>query len=676
MKGLNSIVKKITDPVNRLFTRTLRAVACLLFACCLSSCSFLDIVPDNTITVEDYFANKQSAYQALSNVYAGLPNNQYIHNTEWLLGDDWLGQRDATRASSGLAGSRIMAGDQNASDPLLGFWEGSNYATDMYERIRMANTFFEYFHLVKDITAAERTQWLAQVKFLKAYFHFILIQYYGPIVIVDANLPPNSSAEDLFVSRSKVDECFDYVLRLMDEAIPDLDDEVMEDELGMVSRAAAKAIKARVLLFRASPLFNGPADLFGGFLDHDGQPFFPMDAENSPAWTQKWKDAETAVNEAISYCEAEGYGLYEYEEQPYKFDIEDWNANPDLKLFYTLRMLIVDPWNKECIWGRTYNPTSSGTLQDASNLRLPRTYNNGVYETAANSWNWAAATYQAMSRYYTRNGLPIDVDKTFDRNNMLRLVSTPEEDDPEYVKWRGILQPDFLTVKMYLDREPRFYANLGITGGYWRAHQYCIPTEMYGGTAGGYDPGINTTDFYWTGIGVKKFVHPESKSGSWLRQVHFPYPIIRMADLYLMKAEILNQLYGPGQNVWDEVNRIRSRAGIPDVEEVWADPGLVNSLYLNRHLDKSGMREIIMRERAIELSFEGSRYWDVVRYKRGAAEFNEPITGWRADTYGSTNFFRLEVKQRRRFLNRNYLWPISINEMNTNANMIQSYGWE
>ncbi|MDR1864596.1 MAG: RagB/SusD family nutrient uptake outer membrane protein [Bacteroidales bacterium] len=691
MKELNNIIKKIAVQTLHatslqsngnavtaagVFNRIVRAAACLLFAGCLSACSFLDIVPDNTITLEDYFSNKQEAYNALSNVYAGLPNDHLIHNTTWLLGDDWLGQRDATRASSGLAGTRIMAGEQNSSGPLLGFWDGSNYATHMYQRIRMANTFFEYIHLVKDLPENERTQWIAQVKFLKAYFHFILIRHYGPIPIVDVNLPPNSQAEELFISRNKVDECFDYVIRLINEAIPDLDDDIMDDELGMVSKAAAKAIKARILLFRASPLFNGPSDLFGGFLDHDKQPFFPMDAEGSPAWTQKWKDAEEAVNEAITYCLDEGFDLYEYEEQPYKFDTEDWNANPDLKRYYTLRMLIADPWNKECIWGRTHKVDQGGTLQDASNLRLPATYTNGVSEDTGNSWNWGSATYQAMSRYYTKNGLPIDVDKTFDRNNMSRMVSTPAATDPEYDRWRGIMQPSFLTVKMYLDREPRFYANLGISGGYWRAHQYCIPTQMYGGTAGGYNPSNSQTDFYWTGIGVKKFVHPESKSGNWVRQIHFPYPIIRMADLYLMKAEIVNELYGPGEDVWREVNKIRSRAGIPDVETVWADADLVNSLYLNRHLDKVGMREIIMRERAIEFAFEGSRYWDVVRYKRGPVEFNEPVTGWSATTYSAANFFRLEIKQRRRFLNRNYLWPISINEMNTNSNMIQSYGWE
>jgi hypothetical protein len=654
-----------------------RAAAILLLTATLVSCGkFLDIVPDNTITLEDYFTNKEMAYNALSNVYAGLPQDQQIHGTEWMMGDDWLGQRDATKNHSGVIGSQIMEGLQTTSSPMLGFWEGSNYATPLYRRIRQANTFFDYIHLAKDLTDKERKQWTAQVKFLKAYYHFLLIQHYGPIVIVDKNLPNNSTSDQLFVSRSKVDDCFNYVIDLIDEAIPDLDDEIMDDELGMVSMAAAKAIKARILLFRASPLFNGPTDLFGDFRDHDGQPFFPMDAEGSDAWTQKWKDAETAVNHAIEYCLGEGFDLYEYEDQPYKFDMDDWKANTaNMQLLYTLRMLIVDPWNKECIWGRTYSPGDAGTIQDASNIRLPRTFTNGIQETTANSWNWAGATYQVMARYYTKNGLPIEVDKTFDTNNMYRSIATPDTSDVAYTPLRGIMQPNYTTIKMYFDREMRFYANLGITGGYWRGHQYRIDTEFYGGTPGGYEPSVSTGDFEWSGIGVQKFVHPESKSGSWLRQVHFPYPIIRMADLYLMKAEILNQLYGPGQNVYDEINKVRTRAGIPNVEVVWANPALVNSLYLNYHTTKDGMREIIMRERAIELAFEGSRYWDVVRYKRGTTEFNSPATGWSGTAYGSLNFFRLEVKQRRKFLERNYLWPISLNELNTNANLIQSPGW-
>lgn len=643
----------------------------------LSSCNeFLDIVPDNTITLEDFFANKEMAYNALSNVYAGLPQNQHIHSTQFLLGDDWLGQRDATKAHSGLVGTRIMEGDQNTTSPLLSFWQGSNYATDLYEVIRSANTFLEYIDLVQDMSVEEKDEWIAQVNFLKAYYHFLLIQHFGPIAIVNENLPPNATAEQLFVKRVKIEEGFDYVINLIKEAIPKLSNNTLDDQLGMVNQSAAKAILARIMLFRASPFFNGNNDLFGDFYDHDGKTFFPMDTEGSERWTQKWNDALKAVNDAITHCEGEGFRLYEFEEQPYKFDTDDWKANKEtMQHIYSLRMLIVDPWNKECVWGRTHAKSQSSTLQDASNIRLPRTFTNGVQETTGNSYNWAGATYQMMARYYTTNGLPIEVDRTFDKNNMYRLITTPEEDSEEYQSLRGVLQPSFMTINMYLKREPRFYANLGITGGYFRAHQYRIDTEMYGGTPGGYDPSVSPTDFLWSGIGVQKFVHPESKSGSWVRQIHFPYPIIRMADLYLMKAEILNEINGPSQQVYDEVNKIRARAGIPNLEDVWSDPNLCSNLYLNSHLTKLGMRDIIMRERSIEFAFEGSRYWDVVRYKKATSEFNVPVTGWTGTAYGQQNFFRLEVKQRRRFLNRNYLWPISLNELNTNANLIQNPGW-
>ena len=646
------------------------------FTLLISCADFLDIVPDNTIILEDYFANKEMAYNALSNVYAGLPANNRIHYTEFLLGDDWLGQRDATKAQSGLVGTRIMEGGQTATSPLQSFWQGNNYGKPLYEVIRSANTFLEYIYLVDDMAKEEKDQWIAQVKFLKAYYHFILIQHYGPIVIVDKNLPPNATSEELFATRSKVDESFNYVIGLIKESIPDLSNDIGDDQLGMVNQSVAKSILARVLLYRASPFFNGNIDLFGDFYDHDGKQFFPMDEQGSAPWTQKWNDALSAVNDAITHCEGEGIKLYEYDDQPYKFDSEVWAANTEvMKRHYTLRHIIVDPWNKELIWGRTYPRSESSSIQDASNIRLPRTFTNGVQETTGNSFNWASATYQVMSRYYTENGLPIEVDRTFDRNNMHRLVSTPPKDSLEYQEMQGIMQPDYMTLKMYMDREPRFYANLGITGGYWRGHQYRIDLEIYGGTPGGYDASVSQSDFLWTGIGVQKFVHPESKSGSYIRQIHFPYPIIRMADLYLMKAEIMNEMNGPSQEVYDEVNKVRSRAGIPDLEDVWSDPALCSSLYLNRHKIKEGMRDIILRERAIEFAFEGSRYWDVIRHKKAVSEFNVPVTGWIGNAYGSQSFFRLEVKQRRRFLNRNYLWPISISELNTNAKLIQNPGW-
>jgi hypothetical protein len=259
-------------------------------------------------------------------------------------------------------------------------------------------------------------------------------------------------------------------------------------------------------------------------------------------------------------------------------------------------------------------------------------------------------------------------------------VHTPTDDypdDSEYDKMRGIMQPDVETVRIYLNREPRFYANLGITGGYFRAHAHLIPTSMYNDQAGGYS-GAHTDNYLCTGLGLQKMVHPESKSGDWRRVVRFPYPLIRMADLYLMKAEALNEYLDEGADrseVYRAINAVRSRAGIPDVETAWTDLNYVKPEYFEKHATKTGMRDIILQERGIELAFEGSRFWDMIRHKRATNEFSSPIYGWTTSGVSGDEFFLLEMLEDRTFQETYYLWPIDLNELNTNANIIQNPGW-
>jgi hypothetical protein len=369
-------------------------------------------------------------------------------------------------------------------------------------------------------------------------------------------------------------------------------------------------------------------------------------------------------------------GLYEYDKAPYLFDREDFNLNnAAMQTYYNLRMVIVDPWNREIVWGQTYDPTDANLLASSTNIRLPLGYGDGVANSNSYSWQSMCASYRMLERYYTKNGLPIAEDLTFDRNAMYNVITTPGIDDPEYASIRGVMQPGSEAIKLYMDREPRFYANLGITGGYWRSHAVRINTMMYAGADGGFNT-YSTTDFICTGIGVQKFVHPESKSGSWMRVIKFPYPIIRMADLYLMKAEAMNEyLSAPNAEVYEAVNKVRRRAGIPDVEETWSNAEVVRPAYLNKHLTKEGMRDIILQERSIELAFEGSRFWDMHRHKKAVSEFSSPIMGWNYAGFSSKTFFVLEAKQTRRFIIRDYLWPLSLTETNKNSNLIQNPGW-
>ncbi|MDR3244924.1 MAG: RagB/SusD family nutrient uptake outer membrane protein [Prevotellaceae bacterium] len=681
------ILKKI---LNR--TGFLLAVLALLGSA--TSCrQYLDIVPDGTVTLEDYFSRKEMAWNTLTKVYSFLPEDPYTHQSTWLLGDEWIGRPLEEYTPGRYLGLQVMGGRmQGIVNPLLGTWrsksdDGNSYGGKLlYSGIRNANIFIEYIDQVEDMSEADKKEWKAQVKFLKAYFHFLLLRQYGPIIIADEPVSLDALAEDLFQARSKVDDCFDFILRLMNEAIPDLKARADLDDLGQVDRAVAMAIKARVAIYRASPFWNGNREYYSNFLDHDGQPFFPLTEK-----PEKWQDALTAVNEAIKFCEdndVELYDLYNSEKTPYSYDREDFAANKaKMTALYNLRLSVTDPWNKELIWGKTYDYNLGSPnaydfngddilLATASQIRLPSTpdYGSNAGGIGAENTHGAAqslaASYKMVERYYTKNGLPIDEDQTFDLDGKHEIVRTPKSE--ELGEWRGILQPDMEIVKLYLDREPRFYANLGITGSYWRSFSYRIKTTMYAGGDGGYMDS-RPTDYLCTGIGSQKLVHPESKAGAVVRIVRVPYPIIRMADLYLMQAEALNEsLPQPDQTVWNAINKVRSRAGIPNVETAWSSDAARTK---NKHTNKEGMREIILQERSIELAFEGLRFWDMHRYKKAIAEFSAPVMGWNYAGRNADDFFVMQSLQSRRFLFRDNLWPISEKEINKNANLIQNPGW-
>jgi len=646
----------------------------------LGSCTeYLTVVPDNTMKLENVFATKDDAWNALAKIYSYLPPDHRTHETMWELGDEIIGRIDADyqNSTSILRAERIMRGLQTTGDPLLGSWSGTNGGKHFYRAIRATNVFLQYIQDTRNMTDSERRDWISQATFLKGYYHFLLLQKYGPIILSDEITSPDALAESLFLSRSKVDDCFDYIIKLMDEAIPGLREETPKLELGMIDRMVALSIKARVMLFRASPFYSGNRQFYDDFLDPvDNQPYFPVN-DSAERTKEKWTEALAAVNEAIAFCESNGKKLYHYNKSYYVKDEPFITLNPDkMATYYDVRMVVADPWNEELIWGNSnLDYYDQGNLSHAMNIRLPSDVGiqEGDFNAAGYSWQWLGSTFRMTERYYTEHGLPIDQDNSFNYNSRYDVITTPGAEDPDYSGIAGLMQPNSTTINLYMNREMRFYANLGITGGYFRSHFEIIPTYMMQGTSGGYNPSVNSTDFFVTGIGCQKLVHPESRSSYWQRVVHFPYPIIRMADLYLMKAEILNEIKSaPDQEVWNEVNKIRERAGIPTVEEAWTSEFAKTKDY---HKTQAGMREIILRERAIEFAFEGLHYWDMIRHRKAHTEFATPIQGWNYRGSSAATFFVLGVVQSRRFTTRDYLWPIDLNELNTNGNLIQNPGW-
>ena len=627
-------------------------------------CDFLDIVPDNTVEVGSLFENRDKALSALSSCYRYMPNSEKLHESMSLAGDEWVGRLDAGVAENRgqTRGSKLMRGWNNSNDPILNYWNGSGGARGLYQGIRVCNIFFENIDNVPDLTPKEREDWIAQVKVLKAYYHYYLIRLYGPIVIADVNLEPYSGIEEVRQERQTVDSCFNYVTGILDEVIVKGNLAVQREAslLGQIDQQITKAIKAEVLLTRASPLFNGNSEFYSNFKGKNNELYFPMEYKE-----QKWKDAVDAIKEAIDFAQANGKKLYEYKGTPKFWDVDNFKTSEIIKYAYNERFSIVEPWNDEIIWGYSgLDFEGQGGFAHATNMRSVKDPT-----TAGYAWQWLGADYRMVERFYTKNGVPISEDKTYEYENRMEVTTIP---DDTYHK--GYMQKGEKTVKLHLNREPRFYAWLTVDRSIWRTHDIANDVKMRYNEFPGGRGSQHTTDFYWTGVGVKKLVHPESGTGHWARVIKFPYPIIRLSDLHLMYAEALNEFQGPGQEVYNALNGIRARGGLRAVEDVWSDNKIVKNV--GKHLTKEGLRDIIHTERSIELSFEGKRYFDVLRWKEGNRHFTSPMKGWNTTGVDPEQFYIPMTLQTRAWQTpRDYLMPLPLAELNKNPKLVQNPGW-
>ena len=631
----------------------------LLVGCALlsASCnSFLDIVPDNVPVIDHAFTNAMEAEKYLFTCYSYLPGSgEPSGNIGMTAGDEiWLNMPNHVAAP---AWDYIAKGVRSADKSQPDFWKGSDYTYALFVGIRDCNTFLENIEdmsKVADLTADKRARWIAEAKFLKAYYHYYLLRMYGPIPIVDRNLPVSASPEEVQVKRQPFDDCVKYIVDLLDECNPDLPAVITnrQSELGRITKPINRAVKARVLLLAASPLFNGNSDL-ANFRDNDGLPLFASEEDSG-----KWAQAADAAREAIESAENAGHDLYYFDDAP--FEISETT-----KTQLSVRQAVCDRWNYEVVWGRSGGRGRAGaTLQNACMPMLDASMNINAVRGCM------APTLQVVEEFYTRNGVPIEEDKTLDFTeiNELRTATADE---------RYNFQEGYTTARINFDRENRFYADIGFDGGKWimEYHPSRSDVDTYvlqakvGQLGYGQVQGATSSTGYFT----KKLVHWESGFGNTTAGVvEYAWPEIRLAEIYLMYAEALNEAEGPVADVHLYLNKVRSRAGLESVEASWRK----YSTNPTKPDTKEGMREIIRRERLIELALEGHRYWDLLRWKLATDYFNQPITGWDVSQSDAEAYYQVKTIYNRTFVApRDYFNPIPNSEMNVNGNLVQNPGW-
>lgn len=623
----------------------------------LSSCNkYLDVVPDNVPTIENAFSTRINAEKFLYTCYSYLPAHASPASAPFTTGDElWLPFPELPQYYSNEPFSVIARDNQGVLDPVMNYWDGARGGKPMFRAIRDCNIFLENIGTVKGMQETERARWVAEVKFLKAYYHYWLLRMYGPIPLIKENLPISAGVQEVKVSRQPVDDCFAYIVSLLDEAAPDLPASIQDasNELGRVSRITCLSVKASILVNAASPLFNGNTD-YAGFKGKDGITLF-----NATYDENKWKEAAESCREAIDLCEAGGLKLYYFNPSVVVNALSDATVTQ-----MSIRNSIAQKWNSEIIWGNTNSMAEE--IQRLSQARIDpaRIISQGPRSLLAPPLKMAEL-------FYTKNGVPINEDKDWDYAGRYTLKTAAEAD-------RYNLQPGYQTVSLHFDRENRFYADLGFDGGIWYGQgRYDDKSPFVIQAKARQTAAKSLSSLYSaTGYWPKKLVHYQNiileGSGANYSVVPYPWPVMRLADLYLLYAEALNESGGTYDQACNWVNLVRVRAGLKSVQESW----MAHSKNPNKFESKAGLRDIIQQERLIELAFEGQRFWDLRRWKKAREVLNNNnIQGWDIEQSEASLYYRIKTIYTKKFSSKDYFWPIAERSLIVNNNLVQNPGW-
>lgn len=636
------------------------------------SCNYLDVVPDQIPTLDDAFADRYTAEQYLATCYWGMPKAAGWDQNPAFLGSMEMTQNPEFRTSGGM---RFALGEDNPTSPVINYWGGTAEAIrSLYAGIRECNIFLDNIGKVQDLKTNEKNRMIAEVKLLKAWMHFYLITYYGPVCIVRESAPVNESTQGIRVYRDKIDDCFEYVIGLLDEIIDSraLPDRITNrtTELGRFTEAVPYALKARVLVYWASDLFNGNTD-YSSFKNHEGEPFFNQTKD--PA---RWTKAVEACKKAVEVCLTNGIRLYQNTDYLQTKPMSDTTL-----LINTLRSAVSEQinLNVELIYGNTGYPCGANVQRHC----LPR-FESG---STANATSRLSVPLHIVDLFYSSNGLPLDEDDDWAEEDKYRSrfenLRTGDE------KHKYMIQLGETTSAVNFDREMRFYAALGFDRGKWYGNHYnnepnddaeCFYVQA---RFAEFANRVSNSEYCATGYWAKKLVALNSRwrDANELTYMPYPYPDLRFADMLLLTAESINESTPGDDNaaadpeVYPYIDMVRARAGLEGVVKSWNDYAIADKR--SKPLTKGGMREIIRRERKVELALEGQDYWDRKRWKVAHRELNRNIQGWNVMVEDITPqaYYTPTTIYTQRFTMRDYFAPIPESDLINNPQLVQNPGW-
>lgn len=595
-----------------------------------SSCSknYLDVSDElagGMTNIKEIFDKPSYTKRFYANIFNGIPDYSNMVRADWDAGgmtglhNPWTGMTDEISTQYG-DNARYLTSRRNSSN--MGFHRWGT----LYTLIRQANLFLENAKVIpasgidaEQLDQAELDRMIANVIFMRAYYHYLLFEQYGPIIIMDRSL---GAKEDLDLPRRPLDEVIQFIDAELVKSIAALEQNPFTDDnyKAVPTKGAALAVRAKLWMHAASPLFNGKYTEALALTNSDGTKLFP--AENLTKWTK----AAEVTNDLIEYS-AGRYNLYKV----YTAGVLD----PNLSVYE-----LFQKYNDEFIWATSQEGWFGMDRDRFERRATPRSEPNGLGSTAV--------LQELVDDFYMNDGLPIK------QTDFLPASSTYSE--------TGFGTLDGTPVSnMYINREPRFYNTVFFAGRKW--HISNKVTHFHMGSAND-RTGQHTPSGY---LLYKRFNRRVHKTSPGVANVFRPSIIFRLGEFYLLYAEALNEVDPTNPNILKYLNLIRERAGLPNIEQL--NPNIKGN--------KALQRKAIQRESRIELATEGQRYFDVRRWmiaetsegKQGGEFFGMNMAGDYA------NFFKRTSFEQRTFERKQYLHPIPFSEMQKSKVLIQNPGW-
>ena len=579
----------------------------------ITSCSdFLEEENKSNLTDSSQWENAQNSDIYLNNLYGEMNRPHNRSETMDYYSDDYNISHYYT-ASNWRQGICQVPGGSASGD-----WNGTHGPTEgydwnnLYKKIRACNTYIiKMTEFKKNFDEAFFNQRIDEARFLRAFFYFTAFRHYGGLPIITKVLDRTTmSEEELLVPRSTAEETYKFISDELSSIISNGHLQVKYNagkaDAGRATIGAALGYKAVLDLFAASPLMN------------TGSPYLP-DAGKfvhfGSADPGRWAKAAATCKQFI-----------------------DTYGNADYKLFNDLERLWRESneYNSEVIWDIQCVGNSPRSNNIDTYGGVP--YIHGAYM----NWGNYNPTQELVDDFLMANGKKItDKDSGYD----------PQ--DP------------------YKDREPRFYQFIVFDGAELKFEWMAEPDVIYT-RIDKVNPSKNEIDLAGkndqgdSGYLQKKSMGRDAVPGSGMNGEN--QVMLRYAEILLSYAEAQNEAAGPDASVYDAINQIRKRSGVPE---------------LKAGLSKDEMREEIYRERRIELCFERVRYFDNKRLlkqedRMGVPRHNMVITNTSpADNTGKWVYsVEPEVKWKAAFNARQYMTPIPQSAIDQNHKIKQNPGYE